>query len=222
MPLNCQQIKILIEAINAYDFPKKTYDFINKKEIKYTSMRQLEASIQENLTSGDIILVQDGLSNILYWGYYRTGYRDTRVNNFRSKVDQQQLIYATKIFQNLSETGIRIIKNLKLPEFSNLSFISKIRMFLDPKQYVILDRKLMKLAKTNTITLFHDVKEYPTSIPCSLENERIYQNWCNICKIASKKYFQNEELFAVDIERGIFHLIENNQSEIAANIIADI
>lgn len=80
----------------------------------------------------------------------------------------------------------------------------------------------MKLAKTNTITLFHDVKEYPTSIPSSLENERIYQNWCNICKIASKKYFQNEELFAVDIERGIFHLIENNQLEIASNIIADI
>lgn len=131
MPLKNQQIKTPTEAINEYDFPRKNYDFVKEKEIIYPSMRQLEASIQENLTSGDIILVQNGLSNILYWGYYRTGYRDTRVNNFRSKVDQQQLVYAAKIFQNLSGTGIRTIKNLKLPEFSNLSFISKIRMFLD-------------------------------------------------------------------------------------------
>ena len=32
-------------------------------------------------------------------------------------------------------------------------------------------------------------------------------------------YFQEQEFIAVDIERGIFHLIENGQEEIAANII---
>lgn len=222
MPLDHQQIGILTDAIQRYDFPKKIYDFPNEKEITFTSMRQLETSISENLISGDMILVKNGLSNILYWGYYRTGYRDTRVTNFRTKVGQQQLIYAAKVFQNLSGTGIRIIEGLKLPEFSKLSFISKIRMFLEPKQYVVLDRKLMKLAKTNIVTLFHDMKEYPTSIPCTIRNERIYQSWCDLCKDASKKYFQEQHIFAVDVERGIFHIIENNQHEIAANIIANL
>lgn len=221
MPLTQQQIEILADAINNYDFPKRTYNFQSGKEVSHPSMRQLETSIRDKLTSCDAIDVEDGLSNILYWGYYRIGYRDVRVNKFRSKVKKQQLIHASKVFQNLSGPGIRIIKNLNLPEFSGISFISKVRMFLDPHQYAILDQKLMRLAKFEPVTLFYHIKVYPTSIPCTINNERVYQNWCDICSKASELYFQEQEFIAVDIERGIFHLIENGQEKIAANIIAN-
>lgn len=77
----------------------------------------------------------------------------------------------------------------------------------------------MRLAKFEPITLFHQVKLYPTSIPCTINNERVYQNWCDLCKNASMQYFQEYGFIAVDVERGIFHLIENGQEEIAANII---
>lgn len=221
MPLTQQQIEILADAINNYDFPKITYDFQSGKEVSHHSMRQLETSISDNLTSEDIIDVKDGLSNVLYWGYYRIGYRDIRVNRFRFKVKKQLLIHASEVFQDLSGSGVRIIKNLNLPEFSGISFISKVRMFLDPHQYAILDQKLMRLANFEPVTLFHYIKS-STSIPCTINNERLYQNWCGLCKKASELYFQEQGFIAVDIERGIFHLIENGQEEIAAKIVANI
>ena len=221
MSLTKQQIQILADAINNYDFPKITYDFQNEKEVSHPSMRQLETSIRDKLTSGDIVDVEDGLSNVLYWGYYRIGYRDERVHRFRSKVDKQQLIHASEVFKNLSGPGIRRIKNFNLPEFSGISFISKVRMFLDPHQYAILDQKLMKLSKFEPVTLFRYIKS-STSIPCTINNERQYQNWCNLCRKTTELYFQEQGFIAVDIERGIFHLIENGQGEVAANIVANI
>ncbi|MBU4038041.1 MAG: zinc ribbon domain-containing protein [Proteobacteria bacterium] len=223
MPLlNQQQRESLEDAIKEYNYPKVTYDFRNKKEIVHSSMRQLEASIRVNLTSGDPIRVKDGLSNVLYWGHYRAGYRWDRVRDFRKKITQQKLDHVARTLQNIFETPIWTIKNIELPQFSNISFISKILMFLDPQKYVTLDRKLMKLANVEPITIFHSIKTYRTYIPCTRENEQQYQNWCGLCKNASIKYFQGQEVFAVDIERGIFCIVEKGQYNVAAQIIANI
>jgi len=35
--------------------------------------------------SGEIELVKNGLSNVLYWGFAQVGYRDKRVSIFRIK-----------------------------------------------------------------------------------------------------------------------------------------
>lgn len=224
MPLNQQQIKILADAIERYNYPKVTCDFRTNREIVHSSMRQLEASIGGDLASGDPIRVKDGLSNVLYWGYYRyrAGYRLNRVHNFQNKITQQKLARTAKTLQNLFGTPIRTIKNLELPEFSNLSFITKVLMFLNPQKYVTLDRKLMKLKNVKPITVFHNIRSCKTYIPYSQENERQYLNWCDLCKNASTKYFQGQEVFAVDIERGIFYLVENGRHNIAAEIIAYI
>jgi hypothetical protein len=79
-------------------------------------------------------------SAILYWDYARTGYGDTRVQRFRREVDERGLHRASELFQNINGPAVKEIAGLKLPEFVGLSFISKVRMFLNPADYVVLDR----------------------------------------------------------------------------------
>ena len=71
----------LIEAIRAYDYPTVTYDFSDGRERVFTSMIDLEHFLKDLLLSGDVRCLKDGLSGILFWGYYRVNYRDRRVTN---------------------------------------------------------------------------------------------------------------------------------------------
>lgn len=220
MSISENEKKKLLEAIESYSYPKKTYDFQAKREIQHPSMRHLESSIRKNLTSGDSKQVKNGLSNVLYWGFYQMGYRDRRVRNFRNGVAEKQLKKSAKVLCDLSETGLLVIKNLDLPQFSNIPFLSKVRMFLNPKNYVVLDKKLMKLKYVRPPTLFHKVKEYST-IPCTKRNVHLYQRWCDVCKKTAKKYFQTKKFFAVDIERGIYHMVGEDLNK-AAGIVSEL
>lgn len=222
MPLTERQMWALKNAICNYCYPKVTYDFGNKREISHQTMRSVENTIRSSLTSNRPNDVKDGLSNVLYWGYRRTGYYWTRVDRFRNKVTSQQLQSVIQVFQNLKGTGLRTIKQLGLPEFSNLSFLSKLRMFLNPQDFVTLDRKLMKLAQVSPRTLFAHIIECETYIPVTDSNERYYQDWCNSCRKLAQIYFGGKNILAVDIERGIYQLVENGQLVIAADIITNI
>ena len=108
-------------------------------------MLEIEAIIRSQLVSGDVTSVRDGLSNVLYWGYARTGYRGRRVQSFRQGVDEQGLNDASKLFRTIRGPAIKDIKKLKLPQFAGLSFVSKVRMFLEPADYVVLDLQLLKM-----------------------------------------------------------------------------
>ncbi len=65
-----------------------------------------------------------------------------------------------------------------------MSFISKIMMFLDPKSYVVLDSKLMKLRDEspsgNPLNAIKFRKE-ETTIRITNESEDSYFQWCNLC-----------------------------------------
>lgn len=219
MPLNQKLITTLGHAIKKYCYPKVTYDFLLSKEISHSSMRQLETLIKNDLVSNNLTLVKNGLSNILYWGHYRAGYYWTRVKKFRKKVKNPCLQKASSVFQTPSMWSIENLKKRKLPEFSNLSFLSKLLMFLDPRQYVVLDKKLMRLKQ---IYPFNKISEQKTYIPCTEQNIVGYREWCCLCKTCADKYFQHQKVFAVDIERGIFYLVENARYSIAENIIKNI
>jgi hypothetical protein len=123
-----------------YDFPAKLFDFKNGKELEFSDYRRLEAYLQSLLISQNVNKLVDGLSNVLFWGYYRTGYGVVRVERFRDNVTVNQL----KKFSDLVLTGKLnplAIKDIGMPQFSGFSFVSKILMFLDPERFVILDKK---------------------------------------------------------------------------------
>ena len=41
------------------------------------------------------------------------------------------------------------IRKIGLPQFSGFSFVSKILMFFDPRNFVVLDKKIMQLKDPN-------------------------------------------------------------------------
>src|SRR4030042_962909 len=153
MPLNSQQLAALSTAISEYSYPKVLFDFVKSKEIRYMSMRELETDIRRDQISGNPDDVKRGLSNVLYWGHRTTGFCKTRVEKFREQVTARQLSETTKMLVSLQGAGLLTLKGLKLPEFSNVSFLSKLRMFLDPDKWVVLDRNLMNLADLNPNTV---------------------------------------------------------------------
>ena len=78
--------------------------------------------------------------------------------------------------------GVRNIAGLKLPQFSGFSFVSKVRMFLDPNNFVVMDIQIMKLREAGLPTILykvvHNDKE---TIRVTETNESAYEQWCGLC-----------------------------------------
>ena len=220
MNLTAREAAELKRAIGAYDYPKVLFDFRARREIAFHSMRDLEDQVRGCLLSQRLDSVKDGLSNILYWGLARVGYREAWIGRFRSQVTDEQLGKAQGVFQTISGTGLQLLKRLGLPQFSHMSFLSKVRMFLDPREYVVLDLKLMKLAKSDNPNLFSGIKRYPTYVPVTRQNEAVYERWCEACRRLAASCFDGSKVFAADIERGIFQLVQEGRLALAGRIMS--
>jgi len=222
MPLSHTQQNALVDAMRRYDFPCVTYDFVNRCEKTHDSMKDVEMEIRGQLLADRADGVRAGLANVLYWGYARIGYRDRRVKQFQEQVTDQQLVEASNLFRRLRGPGVCQIKGVGLPQFSGLSFVSKVRMFLDPCNYVVLDQKLVNLREQPVHTIFCDLT-FPrraTGIPISKANEEVYERWCQLCRRIASDYLQMSGSRAVDVERGIFQMVASKNALCAAEIIA--
>ena len=222
MPLTENQIGILRNAITAYNFPCVYYDFENGCEVSHLTMSPVEEALKNDLISRNSYNVKNGLSNVLYWGFAQVGYRDTRVKTFRSKVRDGQLHDASILFKDQENIDLMKIKNINMPQFSGMSFISKVAMFLNPKKYVILDKQILKMNQIPLPTLLNEIAfgDRETRIRISRNNIRIYLRWCLGCSRISQDYFDNIYR-AVDIERGFFTLIQNGNVNQAAKILSN-
>jgi len=219
MNLTAREAAELKRAIGAYDYPKVLFDFRAGREITCHSMRDLEKQVRGCLLSRRLDSVKEGLSNILYWGLARVGYREARIERFRSQVTDEQLRKAQREFRAIEGTGLQLLKRLGLPQFSHMSFLSKVRMFLDPREYVVLDLKLMKMAKSDNPNLFSGIKRYPTYVPVTRQNETVYERWCEACRRLVASYFDGSKVFAADVERGIFQIVQEGNLEMAGRIV---
>lgn len=222
MPLTDNQVETLRNAVEGYNFPCVYYDYENNCEVSHPTMHPVEEAVRNDLISGNNEFVKNGLSNVLYWGFAKIGFRDRRVNEFRSKVRPGQLLDAAILFQQNEETDLMEIKNLNLPQFSGMSFISKIAMFLDPNNYVILDKQIVKMNEVPMPTVLNRITfgENETRIRISQNNIGVYLEWCRKCSSISESYFGG--LYrAVDIERGFFTLIQNGEINQAVEILSN-
>ena len=210
------------ESIRDYSFPCVCYDFEKDREINLTDMKEVENIIRGDLLSGKRSSVKNGLSNVLYWGFSKVGYRNKRVERFRQEVTKGQLHEAASCFKSIKGDALRKILKIKMPQFSGMSFISKVRMFLDPEKYVILDQQILKMNNESYPTVLKDIKfsAKETQIRVSEANCRIYQNWCDKCRHISTNYFECAYR-AVDIERGFFTLIQKGKVALAAGILSN-
>ena len=112
------------------------------------------------------------------------------------------------------------LKKLRLPQFSGMSFVSKIRMFLDPANSATLDRQIMKIHKADSGTILSRFHLQPTQIPITFQNAKAYEHWCQKMREISRQYF-DDRFRAVDIERGLFQLVQSGRAAVAAQILKD-
>jgi len=218
MSLGIAQVNDLNNALSAYAFPTAHFDFATQNPVVGLSMCQLETRIRQQLLSPSSRDVKDGLSNILYWGFAKMGgLALTRVERFRAAVTSQQLEKTSYLLTNHARPTLYEIAKLGLPQFSKVSFVSKIRMYLDPLESATLDRQIMKIHKIHNDTVLAAVKEDKTSIPTSKGNSNAYERWCEHLAYIAQTYLPTARV--VDIERGLFQMIQTGRVKEAASIL---
>jgi hypothetical protein len=193
-----------------------------KKQLLFKSMRQLEHRLKGDLLSNNPATVRFALANVVYWGYACTGLSDARSKRFLDTVKEQQIENAIRLFSRIEGNSLKAIKDIGLPQFSKMTLTSKLRMFLDPNNYVVLDSQLLRLKWSETKTLFQEMQRYPTEIPITRVNSRQYDKWCSVCKDTANRYYSNIEAIAVDVERGIFQIINDDTLEEAAALVSSM
>lgn len=216
MALTPKQINLLNNAIQNYAFPAVYYDCVQGITVNAPGgMSGVEQYIGTLLRSKKVDDVRCGLENILHWGYAQIGFGQTRVNKFRANVTPNQIgsfIGLTAGMPNLID-----ISRLKIPQYSGVSFVSKILMFLDPANYCTLDLQLAKLSCPATQHRAIGHLRFDTQIRITAHNQAAYDSWRNECLTISHRYY-NGRYRASDIERGFFNLIQNQQLADAIDI----
>jgi len=207
----------LIEAITAYDYPPVTYDFLEQRERCFAGVRDLERYLQGLLWATDTQSIRNGLSGVLYWGHYRVGYRDDRVRNFRARVTETQLLRAIRTFRVLHGSGIVDLCKIDLPQFSYMAFVTKLRTFLDPERYCVLDSKIASLAP-----LAARLKRQKTYIPVTAQNNRAYEWWIDTCLSLALCLQNQHDCRPVDVERGLFYLCDRGKLGVAEHLLSNV
>ena len=226
LPLK-QYADLLCKTIGKYDFPPVTYDFAENKEICHGSMRDVEKCIHNLLCSGDTRKVKDGLSKVLYWGHANNKLLQTSsLKKFREAPDADELKRKLDRFVRLARELARPsivpsggdllkIKELGIPQFGRVSFVSKVLMFLDPARYPVLDttiaNKVVNLCFSLCFPPLQGLKF--ESLKISLDSARAYDTWACWCReIASVVNNTPEspclDVRAVDVERALFALAD--------------
>ena len=217
MTLNSSQIELLGKAIRAYDYPAVTYDFVNEEEVAHPGMPSVEKSIRDQLLSTDPNVVKDGLSNVLYWGYARAGYGNYRVELFRKSVTGTHLSKCMDLFGDLALLEPGSIGGLTirtLPQFG-LAFSTKLLAFLDPERFVVLDAQLGRLSDEAPETFFGRIRTVGSYGTIELN---VYRDWCRFCVNVAHTYWERGAR-AVDVERGIYHMVTHEGLREAAEIV---
>jgi hypothetical protein len=212
MSLTEEEVALLRKAIEGYSFPAVHYDFQQNREVRGSIMTDVERVINSQLCSVDTAEVRNGLANILYWGYANVGFRDIRVEVLNSNITIGQMKAFQALLAKSRTPTMAEIKAIHIPQYSGMSFLSKVLMFLSPTEYCVLDKQIAYLRTTNSPKALNQLSFGPkeNQIRISSHNEAVYDCWRRECLAVSETYF-GSEYRVVDIERGFFNLIQQKR-----------
>ena len=228
---------LLCEAFGLYRFPPVTCDFEREPphgvKVDHEAMRRVEKRIGRLMCSRDPAAVRDGLSNVLYWGWaQRPGRQRDRVRVFRDGVQPNDprlvgfmnFVHSMPRASRSAAEQLHALKRLKLPQFSQMSFTTKILMFLDPSRFAVLDLKIARVAKQCGFPFMHELKIY-TGIPITRANAACYGRWASWCQETAAKVngmpgAPCRDLRAVDVERAVFSLADLGRTDDSRRLLA--
>ena len=210
----------LREAVGRYDFPKVFYDRREARERRCDDMRGVEERIGALLRSGDPGGVRDGLSNVLYWGYARQpGRRDFKVRAFRDATPVgdprlrrfAELVDAVRERDASAASALLDVRRSGLHLFGQMSFATKILMFLDPR-FPVLDLKLARAFARGGFAPLTGLRFGPGGIRVTADNAGVYARWTcwcrEIARLANAEAEDEPGLRPVDVERALFTLAD--------------
>ena len=61
-----------------------------------------------------------------------------------------------------------------------MAFVTKLRAFLDPRSYCVLDSKIAEISQTS-----ERLQRYATCVPITTRNEQAYATWISACSALS-------------------------------------
>ena len=209
----------------AYKYPAVTYDFTAHRECRHTTMADVEKRIQEQLRSRNQEEVNDGLSNVLYWGYAsQPGRQRDRVGKFREKVTTEQIKEFINLLSGEHCFSFDYVINLRLPEFSGMSFVSKLLMFLCPDTHPVLDLKIARFAQSLDFPPLQYLKIDQNRIRLTKQNVQGYEQWAVWCtgvadQVNAEPGSPCHDLRAVDVERAIFWQVNSGYEKEASLLL---
>ena len=227
LPLQ-QYAALLCEAIRDYDFPAVTYDFTEEKPLHHDSMLAVEQYIGTLLRSTDFSAVKDGLSNVLYWGYaQQPGRGDFKVRDFRKTIPEPEREPKLDKFAQLMRSGqadLSNIKKLQLRQFSQISFVSKILMFLDPTRCPVLDLKIANAFAKSSFLPLQNLTFAKGGIRITERNATAYDTWACWCRdiatvVNEAPVSPCRGVRAVDVERALFTLVDSQATDKARMLL---
>jgi hypothetical protein len=208
----------LYEAMLQYSYPKWLFDIETNREWEAISYSHLERCIQSQLRSSDLLTVKAGLANVVYWGNAQQGTRYYKVEKFIADVTEQQLVRFSEFLRGDRLTP-SLLRACDVTYFSQLSFVSKVLMFLDPDRYVTLDLQLAQLGEIGGTHVLSPLHAEKTGIRISEQNAKTYDSWCLHCKTWADAFPACRGVRAVDVERGIFGIVQRNGHQEAVRFL---
>ena len=225
---------LLCKALGRYSFPPVTFDFESERERRHgvearphEAMRRVEQCVSDLLRSPDARAVRDGLSNVLYWGWaQKPGLQRARVHKFRDmmKPSDPRVVRFMNFVHSMPRSSqsaaeqLRALEQLKLSQFSQMPFTTKILMFLHPNRFAVLDLKIARVAKQCRFPLMQELKIYMSNtdsarIPITRANAARYERWVRWCQGIAERVngitgAPCRDLRAVDVERAVFSLAD--------------
>ena len=237
MPLHADEYAARwCEALRCYSYPTVTFDFRNERERRHEDIRGVERCIGSLLRSDVLRDVRDGLSCVLYWGFARQGVRDHRVSDFRDRVqpmeDERLARFRESVHQMLRTSpsaadSLVALTRLELPQFSQMSFTTKILMFLDPDSYPVLDLRIAKAyANRPEFPPLQGLTIRRTSIPITAQNRTCYDKFARwarriAARVNATSGSPRHDLRAVDVERALFTLVDLRQEDDAQALLEE-
>jgi hypothetical protein len=219
------------------------YDLTSQAPNDYGSFRALESAIHADLTDMDPARVHQGVVNVFVWGM-EGGDRRFLSKSLETLVRyrrEDKYTLAGVIFRLLDREivdipHLHIIKGLQLPGYSDMSFVSKLRMFLSPRRFTTMDLMLLNRLRNqgdaptgrNLLDSFHCDPDsnglHETSIKIDDQNEEAYRRWSLFCRRVAENEFgghqiHGREVWAADIERALYRMARSGQGQEARNIL---
>ncbi len=207
----------LARALRQVVLPRNLCRFADSSLIRPASHTELETQLAAWLRAKDPDLLQEGLTNVLYWRHQLEGAGQDDIYDFRAGLRRWSLVDALRLIDWLDGPGLVSLEHLGLPVFRDIFTLSTLRMLLDPGRYTCLRPVHLQVAALPGRSVLHDFRSEGGHWPVSLLNETCYERWNQLCRLLGGEF--EPAWRAADVERALGRLILDGESEFVLRVL---